>query len=251
MKEISTARLVSRILPCICAIALGSTAFADSGASFLNYQDIPMHQAPPPPSAGAGDINLDNIWGVPPAPAAPSDPSSTPAPKAAVKKGDLLAVLPTPTSPAVAPVPGKGGAKPMVPVVATSAPIPVPRSTTDLPVCVGSAPEDGLSSQSLMAPVLPSGPDMFACIPEHDGQLWSAEANHTVRTTLQKWADSVGWTVVWKAERDWTIPAGFTHYGQFEAAGTWMFRQLAGQGVLCKVRYYEGNRTVVVSPLAS
>jgi hypothetical protein len=244
---------MSRILPCIFAIALGSPAFADSGASFLNYQDIPMRQPPPPPSAGAVDIDLENTWGVTPPPAASSNPSPTPAPKATVKKGDLLAVLPAPTSPAAAPVPvaGKGGAVPMVPVVATPAPTPLPRSTTDLPVCVGSAPEDGFSSQSLMAPVLPSGPEMFACIPEHEGQLWSAEANHTVRTTLQKWADSVGWTVVWKAERDWTIPAGFTHYGQFEAASTWMFRQLAGQGVLCKVRYYEGNRTVVVSPLAS
>jgi hypothetical protein len=126
--------------------------------------------------------------------------------------------------------------------------------TTDLPVCVDNSSEGG--SDSLAAPVMPSGQDLFSCIPQQDNQLWTAEGNQTVRTTLERWAKEAEkhggrWTVVWKAERDWTIPAGFTRYGQFEAASTWMFRQLAGQGVLCKVRFYEGNRTVVVSSLAS
>lgn len=233
MTDHDGARTPSRILTCCFALALGSAALADQ-AAFLNYQDAPV-APPPPPGAATVDKALKNTWPVKAADAAPAPaPADTVAPAAGAnavaggKKTDLLGSVSVAVNLTSAPL-------------AAPTPVPVPRNTADLPVCVA---EDATESA-------PSGAEAFSCIPSSDSQLWSAESNQTVRTTLKKWAEKAGWTLVWRAERDWTIPAGFTHSGQFEGAGAWMFKQLSAEGVLIRVRFYEGNRTVVVSPPAS
>lgn len=145
-------------------------------------------------------------------------------------------VAPAATAPSVALV---GSAVPTIPPAA--APLVTKASTADLPTCVNPLPDEADSNDA-------AG---HACVLASVERTWEAGSGTTVRTTLKKWADAAGWTVVWKAERDWSIPAGFSHYGQFEAAGTWMFNQLAANGVLIRVRFYEGNRTVVVLPVVS
>lgn len=210
----------------MCGVLLGAgglvlTGAADARQSFLNYQDAP---APQPAStsqlsATAADELLRATWAVKPE-------TSSPAPKMSLATAQSTGSAPAANlTPATPPPPSE-------PVT-----VYAPRNVADLPVCVDSASDQAASKADAA----------YSCIPESASRSWSAVGAQTVRTTLNKWAQEAGWTMVWRSERDWTIPAGFTRDGQFEAAVTWMFKQLAAEGVLCKVRFYEANRTVVVS----
>jgi hypothetical protein len=231
-------RPVARYLPGLY-LAVASPAFADP-TSFLNYQDTPSQQQGQPPRATDIDKALKTTWPTQPAPVlsvpavvAASDQRATPAPTSGAPKGDLLSALP---------VPDKGD-QAVVPVVSQLVQQLPPRSMKDLPVCVSDAVD--------MEAQPPEGDAAYSCIPVSEQKVWTAEGHNSVRTTLQKWAQEAGWAVSWNAKKDWTPPNGFSHFGQFEAASYWMFDQLASNGVLYRVRWWEGNKVVVVTSAVS
>lgn len=89
------------------------------------------------------------------------------------------------------------------------------------------------------------------CVPFNLSRPWTLTAHRTIRQELEAWAKESGWTVVWQSSSDWTVPATTTVHGQFESAAAWVFRQLAESGVLLRVKFYEGNNTLVVNDVSA
>ena len=231
-----------RYLPGLC-LAAASPTFADP-TSFLNYQDTPsQQQGPRPPSVTDIDKALKTTWpttqptpvlSTPAVAAAPApDQRASPALISGAPKGDLLSALPVPDR----------GTQAVVPVASQAVQHLPTRSTKDLPACVS----DGMEMEAQPT----EGDAAYSCIPASEQKVWMAEGHNSVRTTLQKWAQEAGWAVSWNAKKDWTPPNGFSHFGQFEAASYWMFDQLASNGVLYRVRWWEGNKVVVVTSAVS
>lgn len=231
----------ARYLPGLCLLAATTATYADP-TSFLNYQDTPRQQGLPPPTTDI-DKALKTTWPTQPTPVLSSptvavapapDQRASPALNSGGPKGDdLLSVLPVPDR----------GVQAVVPVASQAVQQLPTRSTKDLPVCVS----DGMEMEAQPT----EGDATYSCIPVSEQKVWMAEGNSSVRTTLQKWAKDAGWAVSWNAKKDWTPPNGFSHFGQFEAASYWMFDQLASNGVLYRVRWWEGNKVVVVTSAVS
>lgn len=90
------------------------------------------------------------------------------------------------------------------------------------------------------------GGNLHWCIPTRRSRMWTLHPGQSIRATMDKWAKRSGWTVEWEAKNSPTVPAFTTIHGQFEQAATWVFRQLASDGVLLRVRFYEGNSLLLV-----
>ena len=90
--------------------------------------------------------------------------------------------------------------------------------------------------------------------PEADGgsgagadDVWAVdpEEHRTLRGVLESWAGRAGWTVVWKAARDYALGAGATFRGGFlEAADLLLSGPLTRRAL--DVRAYQANRHLVV-----
>lgn len=251
----------------VLLVISASVVQAASPPDFLHYRDAP----PPPtinPAVAEHEVKtLGDIWPtIKPTPkrkvALDTSHPGGPRPSDGVRQRvpaaqppTAVAAQPAPAMPAAAAVqPAKSDPASDVPsnrhdvptrAMATGLPeraaqqatAPAQRDVEDLPPCVRNG--------HIMGSVYRA--NQYACIPVMRSRVWFAHAGDTIQTTLDKWAKKAGWTVVWRSRRDLDIPASFSHTGQFEAATTWMFRQLASEGVLFKVRFFEGNQTVVVS----
>lgn len=234
----------SRVFLLVLGAALLLTAQGAwaSGHDLLHYRDQPQPVSTALPAAkAAAEVNsLPELW--------PSGkqggPEATGTTKSTVRKmwspTKVMRKSWTPTTVALSPKSGSPAGQ----FASRRRHIAPPtRDVLDLPAC---EPVDRYTdTQDVAYRAL-----RYSCIPVEPSKVWFAHGGNTVRTTLEAWGKKAGWTVVWNSDKDWTIPASFAHSGQFEAVATWMFRQLAAEGVLCKVRFYEGNQTVVVNLLS-
>ena len=79
------------------------------------------------------------------------------------------------------------------------------------------------------------------------GGAWTVDpaAHGSLRDVLESWAGRAGWTLVWKAERDWRVGAGAVFAGGFLEAADLL---LSGPGTrrALDVRAYASNRHLVV-----
>ena len=212
-----------------------------SGRDFLHYRDQPqpLSTALPAAKVAAEVKSLPHLW-----PSARQGEPKAMAVKSTVRKAwSPTKVMRKAWTPTTVPLPDNDRAPGAQRAVLRSHTEPPTRDVHDLPAC---EPVDSHTDmQDVAYPAL-----RYSCIPVEPSRVWFAHAGSTVLATLKAWGKKAGWTVVWNSDKDWTIPASFAHNGQFEAVATWMFRQLAAEGVLCKVRFYEGNQTVVVTLLS-
>lgn len=82
---------------------------------------------------------------------------------------------------------------------------------------------------------------------EAEHSAWHLVAGHLVRQDLTVWGDLAGWKVIWQMPRDWTIPTD-THFdGDFKSAASSVISTLAENGIVIRARFFDGNRTMVVS----
>ena len=80
---------------------------------------------------------------------------------------------------------------------------------------------------------------------EDGGWIVDPEKHRTLRGVLESWAARAGWTLVWKAERDYALGAAATFRGGFlEAADLLLSGPLTRRTL--DVRAYEANRHLVV-----
>ena len=103
-----------------------------------------------------------------------------------------------------------------------------PGAGSELPV-----PEDGAGAGNGAA----AGAD--------EGWTVDPEEHRTLKGVLESWAGRAGWTVVWKAARDYALGAGATFRGGFlEAADLLLSGPLTRRAL--DVRAYQANRHLVV-----
>lgn len=76
---------------------------------------------------------------------------------------------------------------------------------------------------------------------------WNLDKNSTIRTTLERWAQSSHWNLVWRSELDYSIPTQTTiEASSYTEAAAWVLNQLRNQGQKLQAKFYTQNQTLVV-----
>lgn len=78
-------------------------------------------------------------------------------------------------------------------------------------------------------------------------QSWTLRQGRLVGHELRTMGARVGWNVVWQLQRDVVVPADTTYTGDFEKAAGDVITTLASNGLLIHAKFYQGNKTMVVS----
>ena len=76
---------------------------------------------------------------------------------------------------------------------------------------------------------------------------WKMVAGQTINQELQLWASQAGWTVVWRLEKDWVIPASTTFTGEFQVAAGEVIKTLSSNGAIIQAHFFTGNKTMLVT----
>lgn len=82
-------------------------------------------------------------------------------------------------------------------------------------------------------------------------KMWVLREGRWIGEELKEWGKSVNWTVDWQFRnegklKDFVVPGRATYTGDFKAASSEVIQTLANNGVLIRVRYFDGNRTMRV-----
>lgn len=83
--------------------------------------------------------------------------------------------------------------------------------------------------------------------PRKDGTVWVLVAGRPIGHELRGWGAKAGWKIVWDMQKDWIVPADSQFTGDFPAAAADVINTLASNGALIHARFYEGNKTIVVT----
>lgn len=78
-------------------------------------------------------------------------------------------------------------------------------------------------------------------------QTWVVEPAEYLRTIMEDWAESAGWTLVWNSDYDYPMQAGAKFYGDFLEATGELVRSLKDARPALTVSFYKGNRVVVIT----
>jgi hypothetical protein len=95
-----------------------------------------------------------------------------------------------------------------------------------------------------LPPAKPSAPIAPRALPL---PTWTLVRGKLVGLELKRWAAIAGWNVVWQLPRDIVVPADTTFSGNFQKSAADVITTLAGNGLLIHTKFYEANRTMVVS----
>lgn len=129
-----------------------------------------------------------------------------------------------------------------VPAVASAA---VASAASGVPPLV---PAHAASSPSLdVATVTLAASGAAVVPPAPPVQIWVLRQGRLVGHELQGWAALAGWNVVWQLQRDILVPADTTYSGDFQKSAADVITTLASNGMLIHVKFYEANKTMVVS----
>lgn len=79
------------------------------------------------------------------------------------------------------------------------------------------------------------------------GERWRLRAGHPIRQDLIAWGEKSGWTVLWRLPHEPAVPADADFDGDFKTAAAAVIRTLAENGLVIRSRFYDGNRTLVIS----
>ncbi len=165
--------------------------------------------------------------------AATSSPSAQPATKntasSDVPGTVVVAAVPTPApikTTSSAPVSAQPASTPVVP--SKDGPITTPpvKPTSSLPVTssskIATAQPSSTSKPSIGAlskPVMPKPTFAEVNAPKPLNQIWTATTGSTLRQTVEGWAATANWKLIWKAdELDYPIDAPLRFEGSFEEA---------------------------------
>lgn len=76
---------------------------------------------------------------------------------------------------------------------------------------------------------------------------WRLQSGGTVRRTLKAWATRAGWHLIWMPKFDWTLVSSAQWYGGFPNTVRTFVLALHTQGIPIQVRFWMGNRTLVIT----
>jgi hypothetical protein len=77
--------------------------------------------------------------------------------------------------------------------------------------------------------------------------VWRLQAGDTIKTSLETWAKTVGWHIVWDLQRDWSVPSTTTYTGSFDEVAGQVIKTLSSNGALIHAKFYLGNQSMVVT----
>ena len=76
---------------------------------------------------------------------------------------------------------------------------------------------------------------------------WTLRQGMPVGKELSEWAQKAGWNVVWNLPKDYVVPAQKIYSGDFKAVTSEVINTLAENGLVIRVKFYDGNKTAVIS----
>jgi hypothetical protein len=135
------------------------------------------------------------------------------------------------SSPTEAPIKAAATATP--PLVASSASVAPEKTAGSVPLDVATVTL--AASAAVAAPAQPPVP------------LWTLRQGRLVGNELREMAGRAGWNLVWQLQRDIVVPADTTYSGDFETAAGDVITTLRSNGLLIHAKFYQGNKTMVVS----
>lgn len=77
---------------------------------------------------------------------------------------------------------------------------------------------------------------------------WRIERDERVDLALQRWATSVGWTLVWGPSISWECPSTVTFQGDFQSVAVQVVSALNADGKRLRLRIYESGQYMEVVP---
>lgn len=77
-------------------------------------------------------------------------------------------------------------------------------------------------------------------------RTWILKKDEHLSDVLGRWCKGAGWTLVWKTQRDWVIPALTTYQGDFRGAISATIDSLNQGGALIRATRYLNNHTLVI-----
>lgn len=78
-------------------------------------------------------------------------------------------------------------------------------------------------------------------------QTWSLHEGQAIGEELKKWGKAAGWTVIWDRPKDLSAAANATFTGDFKNSADEVIKILAANGVLIRAKFFDGNKTMVIS----
>lgn len=109
---------------------------------------------------------------------------------------------------------------------------------------VSSSADVAASPQTIVAPSFP-----YAKVPGDAQRYWAALSGSTLRETMQAWAKTVGWTIVWDTDTNYRLRASASFSGSFVNAVTELVDSIHVNNPELTVTMYLGNRVVHVQTL--
>lgn len=76
--------------------------------------------------------------------------------------------------------------------------------------------------------------------------VWSVMAGATLKSSLEGWARSAGWTVVWDSNDDYRFRSSASFYGPFEQASERLVAAIHQYHPEISVSLYKGNNVIHV-----
>lgn len=76
--------------------------------------------------------------------------------------------------------------------------------------------------------------------------VWAVMAGATLKSSLEGWARSAGWTVVWDSDDDYRVKASASFYGPFEQVSERLVAAIHQHHPEISVTLYKGNNVVHV-----
>lgn len=78
--------------------------------------------------------------------------------------------------------------------------------------------------------------------------IWRIERDERIDLALQRWATSVGWTLVWGPSISWECPSTVTFQGDFQSVAVQVVSALNADGKRLRLRIYESGQYMEVVP---
>lgn len=82
-------------------------------------------------------------------------------------------------------------------------------------------------------------------------EIWAVMSGASLKSTIEGWARSSGWTVIWDNPFDYRIRASTTFHGGFEEAVARLIDAIHQNSPEMTVTLYRGNRVIHVEDVSS
>lgn len=103
-----------------------------------------------------------------------------------------------------------------------------------------------VSGCACVSTVLPSYAQEQASSDQSKDLVWAVMAGATLKSSLEGWARSAGWTVVWDSDDDYRVKASASFYGPFEQVSERLVAAIHQHHPEISVTLYKGNNVVHV-----